>query len=99
MRTKTRIKSAKAQGLAVGLVAGWGLSGSLIIIGILLCCTGIGAIIGIPMIFAGFLAPILGPLLGLGAIKGDCPWCGNSVVRFSFSKGFDCPGVQKPNRC
>ena len=49
--------SAKGEGLATGCAAGVMTSGCLIVAGGLLCLTGIGAIIGIPMILGGFSLP------------------------------------------
>ncbi len=67
----------------------------LVIVGTMLCLTGLGAILGIPMILAAVLAPILGPMIGLGALKGKCPWCGISVSSVANSKDFDCHGCGK----
>lgn len=40
-----------------------------IVFGIMLCLTGWGIFIGIPVIFLAILAPLAGPLIGLGAAK------------------------------
>ena len=40
-----------------------------LIFGIMLCLTGPGMIIGIPVIIMAILAPLAGPLIGLGAAK------------------------------
>jgi hypothetical protein len=40
-----------------------------LIVGIMLCLTGPGIIIGIPVIILAILAPLLGPMVGLGAAK------------------------------
>lgn len=53
-------------GLYFGLIA----VPLLLIVGTMLCCTGLGAILGIPMIIAAVLAPLAGPLFGMGAAKG-----------------------------
>jgi hypothetical protein len=37
--------------------------------GIMLCLTGWGIVIGIPVIILATLAPLAGPLVGLGAVK------------------------------
>src|ERR1035438_8397569 len=94
-RSQTQAVSAKGQGALQGCLAGWGVSGCLIPLGILLCFTGIGAIVGVPVILAGLLAPVLGPLLGLGALKGRCPWCGTVVTSATAAKGIDCPACKK----
>ena len=40
-----------------------------LIFGIMLCLTGWGIVIGIPIIILAILAPLAGPLVGLGAAK------------------------------
>lgn len=40
-----------------------------VIFGIMLCLTGWGIFIGIPVIILGVLAPLAGPMIGLGAAK------------------------------
>lgn len=40
-----------------------------LIFGIMLCFTGWGIVIGLPVIILAILAPLLGPLVGLGAAK------------------------------
>ena len=40
-----------------------------LIFGIMLCLTGAGIVIGIPVIILAILSPLAGPLLGLGAVK------------------------------
>ena len=67
----------------------------VIVVGGLLCLTGIGAIIGIPLILAGLLALFLGPLLGLTSIKGKCPYCETSVTAQSTAVVVTCSAYQK----
>ena len=40
--------------------------------------------------FGGALAPLLGPLIGLGELKGKCPWCGTKVTNVFNASSFDC---------
>ena len=87
--------SAKGEGVATGCAAGAMTSGCLIVAGGLLCLTGIGAIIGIPMILAGLLAPFLGPVIGLTNIRGKCPYCEISVKALSRDVGVTCPACKK----
>jgi predicted RNA-binding Zn-ribbon protein involved in translation (DUF1610 family) len=61
-----------------------------IIVGTMLCLTGLGAILGIPMIFGGVLAPILGPMIVIGEPKGKCPWCGTRVSNVFNASSFAC---------
>ncbi len=92
---KSNTKNAKGEGVALGCLAGWGMASIFIVIGILLSLTGVGAIIGIPLIIGGFFMPFLGPLIGLANIKGDCPYCGNVVTAMSTKPGIDCPACKK----
>jgi DNA-directed RNA polymerase subunit RPC12/RpoP len=64
----------------------------LAIVGTMLCLTGLGAILGIPMILLAFLAPLLGPMVGLGALRGKCPWCAIQVSSVANTKDFNCHG-------
>jgi len=41
----------------------------LLIVGVMLCLTGWGIFLGIPVIIGAILAPLAGPLFGLGAAK------------------------------
>ena len=78
-------------GLLFGVVA----APVLIIPGTLMCLTGLGAFLGIPMIIAGIFAPLIGPLIGFGALKGKCPWCGASVSSIANTKEFGCQACSK----
>ena len=73
-------------GLLFGMIA----APVLIIVGTLLLITGIGAFLGVPMLIAGVFAPLLGPLLGIGALRGKCPWCGAAVSSIALIDGFSC---------
>jgi len=61
-----------------------------LIVGTMLCLTGLGAILGVPVIIGGILAPILGPMICLGEPKGKCPWCGTKVTNVFNASSFDC---------
>jgi len=81
---------APLEGAFGGLLVGLLTAPILIIFGTLLCLTGLGAIVGVPLILGAIFAPLLGPMIGLGAIKGDCPWCGASLGAISSKQSFDC---------
>ncbi len=72
-------------GAVFGIVSGI----FLIIIGVLLCATIIGAILGIPLILFGLGMVITGPFSGLAAglmgVKAPCPYCQNTLS-FTFNK-------------
>ncbi len=84
---ETETTGAKAQGFAFSLAT----SGCLFMVGVLLTATGVGAIIGLPMIIAAFLAPFL----GFTWIKGACPYCGSQVSTMGTQKGVTCPACKK----
>jgi DNA-directed RNA polymerase subunit RPC12/RpoP len=94
---ETEARPAAAEGSAAGCASGFLMAGC-ILPGALLCFTGVGAIIGVPMIILGLMGPIMGPLMGTGAKAGPCPWCGTRAMTplSAFPKpGFDCPACKK----
>lgn len=52
-------------GLYFGLIA----MPVMLVVGIMLCLTGWGIFLGIPVIIGAILAPLAGPLFGLGAAR------------------------------
>lgn len=90
-------------GVCLGILGGIGG----LIIGIALCCTGIGAIIGIPLLFfvaIGAMTIIGGGSLGIlssvagnrRTLKAPCPYCGHSEITMNTETlGVDCPACQK----
>ncbi len=88
-------KSDKGIGILLGGVAGWVMALMLISIGGILCLTGIGAIIGIPMILGGLMTPFIGIWIGATSIKGLCPYCGYEVSCSSKIPGINCPSCNK----
>jgi ribosomal protein S27AE len=83
-------EKAPVQGAFSGLLFGMIIAPMLLIVGTLLCLTGLGAILGIPMILAAVLSPLLGPMIGIGTLKGKCPWCGTAVNGAEHAKDFTC---------
>jgi predicted RNA-binding Zn-ribbon protein involved in translation (DUF1610 family) len=78
-------------GLLLGLVA----APVLIIWGGMICLTGLGVFLGVPLIIAGVCAPLVGSLMGINALKGKCPWCGSSVGSVALFDRFSCPACSK----
>jgi predicted amidophosphoribosyltransferase len=78
-----------------GLLCGVIMAPVLIIVGTLLCLTGLGAFLGIPMIIAGLLSPLAGPLLGISEHKGKCPSCGIRVISINDGQTHYCPACDK----
>ena len=74
-----------------GLFLGVVMAPVLIIFGFLLCLTGLGAFLGIPMILAGLISPLAGPLMGMKEHQGRCPCCGLHVVSVTDGEPHYCP--------
>src|SRR5579863_5940375 len=74
-------------GLFYGLIA----APILIIPGVLLCLLGWGIFLGVPMIMLGVLAPLYGPMVGMGEHRGRCPSCGTRMISIADSKQHECP--------
>jgi predicted RNA-binding Zn-ribbon protein involved in translation (DUF1610 family) len=87
---KTSVKGGFG-GLAIGLL----IAPVLIIPGALMCLTGLGAFLGVPMIIAGVIAPLAGSVFGLGEHRGKCPSCGTAVVSFTDGLSHCCPACNK----
>ncbi len=82
---KTPVKGAFG-----GLLLGVLVTPMMLIVGTMLCLTGLGAFVGVPMIIGGVLAPLVGPMMGFGSLRGKCPWCGKTVSSISSIQSFDC---------
>ena len=78
-----------------GLLFGVITAPVLIIFGTLLCLTGLGAFLGVPMIILGILAPLAGPLLGIGEHSVRCPNCHTREITIADSKLHCCPNCAK----
>ena len=84
------VEKAPVFGAFSGLYFGIIAVPMLFIVGGLLCLTGLGAFVGVPMIILAVFAPLLGPMIGLGTVKGKCPWCGAFVDSVTDASSFDC---------
>jgi len=78
-------------GLLFGLIA----APVFIISGGMICLTGLGIFLGVPLIVLGVLSPLLGPLLGLNAPRGECPWCNAQIKSVVIFDRFSCPACSK----
>jgi len=74
-------------GLAYGLIA----APLLVIAGVMICLTGWGVFLGIPVILMGILAPLAGPLFGMNEHRATCPACGTRVLTVADGKMHPCP--------
>lgn len=88
-------KKSSMPGAFGGLFVGVVMAPVLIIFGTLLCLTGLGAILGIPMIIAGLVSPLAGPLMGMKEHQGKCPCCGMHVVSVTDGQPHYCPACDK----
>ena len=88
-------QKAPAKGAFTGLLFGMLAVPILAIVGAMLCLTGLGAILGVPMIVAAIFAPLLGPMIGIGALHGDCPWCGTRIHSMIRVPVFYCHACSK----
>jgi len=78
-------------GLFFGVIA----APVLIIVGTMICLTGLGVFLGVPLIVAGVLAPLIGPIMGVNAMQGECPWCSAEVSGVGIFDRFSCPTCGK----
>jgi predicted RNA-binding Zn-ribbon protein involved in translation (DUF1610 family) len=78
-------------GLLFGVIA----APVLFIFGALLCLTGLGAILGIPMIIAAILVPLAGPLMGISEHKVRCPSCATRMITIADGQLHYCPACEK----
>ncbi|MGB6719269.1 MAG: hypothetical protein WBE72_00625 [Terracidiphilus sp.] len=78
-----------------GLFLGMIVVPVLLIVGTMLCLTGLGAFLGVPMIIAGILSPLAGPMLGITEVRGKCPWCGVPVNSIAQIDAFVCHSCSK----
>jgi len=88
-------EKAPAKSAFSGLLLGFLAAPVLIIVGGMICLTGLGVILGIPMVIAGVCAPLIGSLMGLNALRGTCPWCGANVTGVGLFDRFSCPACGK----
>jgi len=80
-----------ARGAFGGMVYGLIAAPVLIFPGILLCLLGWGIFLGVPMIVLGLLAPLAGPVFGMGEHRAKCPACGTTVLTVADGKVHSCP--------
>ena len=82
------MKNDGGRGKPVGCLTGSAIAFILIAVGMMVSLTGVGLIIGIPLILAG----IAYPLIARSLIRGQCPYCGKNVSALNSKPGINCPG-------
>jgi DNA-directed RNA polymerase subunit RPC12/RpoP len=68
-------------------------AGVIFIIGMLLTATGIGAIIGIPLMIVGIIFPFVN--IGNSTLIGSCPYCGNEIIALKNEPGVTCKACKQ----
>jgi predicted RNA-binding Zn-ribbon protein involved in translation (DUF1610 family) len=85
-------ENSPARNASAGFFFGVIIAAPCLILGGMLCCTLLGAFLGVPMIILGIFAPLLGSLLGFNELKSKCPWCGTRITSiFNHTQDFSCP--------
>ena len=88
-------QKSSVPGAFAGLLCGVLFAPALIIFGTLLCLTGLGAILGIPVIILGILAPLAGPMFGISEHKTKCPCCGTGIITVEDGQLHYCPSCNR----
>lgn len=78
-------------GLLFGVIA----APVFLIVGIMLCLTGLGAFLGVPMIIVAILAPLAGPMFGVGEHPVRCPYCSTREITIADNQLHFCPNCEK----
>ncbi len=79
-----------------GLLFGVLMAPPMIIGGTMLCLmVGPWMAVGIPLIIGGICAPFVGPLVGISAVRGNCPWCGTKISSVGMLDAFYCYACSK----
>ncbi len=80
---------------AAGIIIGVGCGSLLIILGVALSLSIIGAIFGIPLVIIGLGFIIGGPLAGFLVRSAECPYCKNKISIPFGRKAIDCKVCKK----
>ena len=90
-------RPAAVKGGMAGFGMGWLIAGVMFCVGLVLTLSGIGAIVGIPLIIGSFAAPFV--VGGFWAavrrreaaqhVRGPCPYCSEDLIATGMV--FDCP--------
>ncbi len=78
-----------------GLLFGVIIAPVLIIFGTLLCLTGLGAFLGVPLLVLAMLAPIAGPMFGIGEHGARCPFCNTREITVADGQLHSCPNCDR----
>jgi hypothetical protein len=87
-----------ARGAFGGLIYGVIAAPILIVAGIMISLTGWGIFLGVPVIVLGILAPLAGPLFGMGEHKGKCPPAEPPSSRLATARCTTAPHAARGSR-
>jgi len=93
--THAEREKSSVPGAFGGLLFGVIIAPVLLIFGTLLCLTGLGAFLGVPMIIAAIIAPLAGPLIGIGEHQVRCPYCNTREITFADNQLHSCPNCKQ----
>jgi len=88
-------EKSSVPGVFGGLLVGVIIAPVLFIFGTLLCLTGLGAFLGIPLIIGALFAPLAGPLFGMGEHRVRCPYCNTREITVADNRLHYCPNCEK----
>ncbi|HWA95932.1 MAG TPA: zinc-ribbon domain-containing protein [Terracidiphilus sp.] len=89
-------ENAPDKGGYSGLTYGFIAMPILLILGTMICFTGWGLFIGVPIILLGIFAPLAGTMFGIAEQKGKCPKCGMRVLTGPDHLAHACPHCGVP---
>jgi len=78
-----------------GLFFGVIVTPMCLIVGTMLCLTGLGAILGIPMIIGGILAPILGPMISSRSPRENAPGAEPGLPTYSIRRPLNVMNAER----
>jgi len=81
-------------GVLAGTFKGLVLLSLVLWAGGLLTVTGIGAVVGVPILVLGVPMALLYPFFTAARFGGPCPRCGEDVAFTIEKPGVDCPGCK-----
>jgi endogenous inhibitor of DNA gyrase (YacG/DUF329 family) len=95
MKGPRKHEDAPVKGMFSGFMFGLIAAPVLIIAGGMICLTGLGVFLGVPLIVMGMCAPLVGPLMGSNPLHGKCPWCDADVSGVGIFDHFSCPSCSR----
>jgi DNA-directed RNA polymerase subunit M/transcription elongation factor TFIIS len=85
----------KRKGGLDGFILGIPMAIVCFALGIFLSMTGIGSLIGMPLVIVSFFIPFVLAFITLSFISGPCPYCGHKVLAQTKKTGVNCSACKK----